>query len=200
MTRTSYNLFTNIYMGVNYYYYPTNTMLNPGTYNFTLTTYNSTSTIAWTSVTANGTTVNVTGSSTGGTASINLTLPNTTSSYNVVYRFNYLDPNTGNYSTYSIPVTYNVNVHSAYNQTLIQSLEDLGEDIDNDVWLAILATFCMVVCVVIVIQLSGNTNAGLFAGLGAMIFFGLIGWLSLLMMSFCAVITVLMLYLNTRGG
>lgn len=193
--------YTNVFQGILYYYTPTQTVLSPGTLNFSITTYNATNSIAWTAVSVNGATTNVSGSSAGGTASKTFVATNTSQIINVTYSFNYLDPNTNSYQTYSFDVGYYINVYTATNNTIIKGLQNLADDAgdgDGKVWLAILATFITVCSVIVVIQFSGNQNAGLISGLGAILFFGFIGWTNLVITGIAGVIIVLTLYMQNR--
>ena len=186
--------YINVFNGVNYYYSPTNTSLQNGSYTFQITTYNASFIIAWTAVNANGSIVNVSGSSGGGTASIIVDLSNYDGTFPVTYMFNYYNVNTGRYSTYYIPINYYITTLQPFNNTIPQTFENFKTGVGNAGWLAIIGVFIVLAGVVTVVQLSGNVLAGVATGFAILILLAAWGWISPILVAFIVITSGFLLF------
>lgn len=203
LTTTGATLYTNYWNGVNFYYSPTQSILNQTTYNFSITTYNSTLDIQWTSVTANGTTINVTGSSSGGTATLPLNLATYSGALNVTYQFYFYNTNTSTYHLYRIPVTYYIGSHNTTQTSQPRVWGNLKNEIQSgsstgSLWATILAMFIILAIIITLIQLSGSQVVGLIGGIVGLIFFGYVGMLNPIFAYLTGTIIVIFLFMN-RG-
>lgn len=202
LTSTTEGLYTDYWSGVNYYYYPTNTQLSRGVYNFTLTVYNSTKDISWVSVNANGNIVNVTSSPSGGTASYTDDLSNYTGVYPVTYTFYFYDNVAQKYTYLRIPVNYYVNTYNLSQTTINQTLSDIKDDITSgnsgmgNAWTVIIATFLILVIMITLIQISGQPILGVIGGVIGTGFFAYVGWINPVYASITCILIVLMLAFN----
>lgn len=202
LTSSTEGLYTDYWSGVNYYYYPTNTQLERGVYNFTLTVYNSTKDISWVSVNANGNIVNVTSSPSGGTASYTADLNNYTGIYPVTYIFYFFDDRAGEYTYLRIPVNYYVNTYNVTQTTINQTFSDIKDDIISgnpgmgNAWTVIIATFLILMIMITLIQISGQQILGVIGGVIGTGFFAYLGWINPVYASITCILIVLMLAFN----
>jgi hypothetical protein len=183
--------------GIKWYYYPTYIgFKGNASNNFYITTYNATSSITSTSIDCNNTIYTVVGSPSGGTAGCSVNLIGYNGTYNVTYSFRYLDPNSGAYINYTIPIIYLIGDPTNITTPLIDVIHQTKNDIGSTAWLAILSVLLVFASVATIQQLSGNILASIGTGYVALIALAAVGWVPIPLVAIILVSSGLLLYMG----
>jgi hypothetical protein len=193
---SGYTPYTNAYQYVQYYYNPSDSIVNPASpVNFSITTFSNESKLEYTYINVNGSILNLSGSPSGVTASINYNLTNYQGVLQVIYGFK-----VQGFNPIFWTINYYVNQNQGYNGTdIYTTLTAVKTEVNNQGWTSLIAIFVAVVVAITITQLSGNPTISTIGAFFVLIFFLLIGWLPLTAVAFASVIGLLMLYLQ-RGG
>jgi hypothetical protein len=182
-----------------YSYTPEDNDLETITYNFTFTTTSKTggvgsNSILWTAMNCNGSISNVSGSPSGTTITQEVDLSGTaTLTCEYWFRVDGFEP------VYFTNV-YNTFNYTGGNYTLPTALDRAGDDIDSHAWNGLLALLITFAFAFLAFEVSkGDQAVTTIAAFGTQLYFAIIGWLPLVMVSITVFIAAL-LFFNERSG
>lgn len=180
--------------GVTYSFSPKNNSIVNGSVTFSLTTTSTKGNIIWTAVTVNGSTTNVSGQPSGTTVNVPFnTAGMEGETVYVTYSFQ-----VDSYPSFVILMGYRVPGIGIGHTNLEHSLESWRQNLGTG-WMGIFALFIIVSVVIVLTQLADNPTVGTIGGFIFLIFFAAVGWFSVTVTIFIAIVG-LMMFLLSKGG